>query len=358
MSTPSGDIPDQQRHIRPSSMGAPSVPAGAVEGRMAPRAALDRALGELGPRTAEYIEHVADEVIDVFSPDGETDIILRFARDFPQLVMRGLLGMDERYAAGVGQSVPSLIGATRYSAYVSKNDVNEDDRAFGQLNASFRLEALLIQLVEEKQKTPGRDLVSWMLHHGPDLTLEETAHQARSLLLVTLVSSEALIGNNLATHLPAPETGPRRVPMDPCDQPQLAWVTGERAYPPPAQQPQGYRRIPWSRSVRPRRSSDPNALRTLTELIVDTGVQQLHRRLQGLRLKLPREQTPWGSIQGIPCPQWLPVAFTPARFILTEESDWPPEPIFTTAPPPPRPTSQAARAAGSWRSLVRPHRTK
>lgn len=252
---------------------------------------LEKALGQLGPRTTEYILEIVDEAIDAFAPAGREDqLVLRLAREVPLRVTEGLLGMDERYAAGVGQRIPELLDETQYAQRASGN-----------------LDRLLLQLVTEKRWSPGPDLVSWMIHYGPDLTTGEIAQQARVLLLGGVASGSTLISHSLYTQLPSP--GPRIAMPDPADQPFLLWDAGEHTY--------------------------PESARDLTALIVKTSVERLVSRLPSIRLPMPSRELLWTPVRGISCPQSLPVVFTPDKKpVITGPVRWLPDPIFTMTPPP------------------------
>jgi cytochrome P450 len=282
---------------------------------------LEKALGELGRRTVEYIGQIGDEVIDFFAPAGRGDLMLRFAREVPLLVMQGLLGMDERYAAGVGQTVPEVLGHTQYAEKASRS-----------------LDKLLLQLAEEKQQTSGPDVVSWMVHHGPNLSPHTIAQQTRPLLLIGVASSTTLLSHSLYTQLSGP--GPRVAMADPADQPQLLWVAGEYPY--------------------------PASARRLTALIVKTSLERLYSRLPDLRLAMPSRELLWTPVRGIRCPESIPVRFTPARMDAaadaieadTGDARWPPEPIFTATPPTGQAVETDESRASRWRSLLPPLRRK
>ncbi|MBT2369171.1 hypothetical protein J7E88_28610 [Streptomyces sp. ISL-10] len=251
-----------------------------------PDSFVSKALGELGPFTSLYVLDVADGVIDDFVPAGREDLVLGFARPLPLLVMHGMLGMDERYAPGIGQAVPALLGESRGPERAEKNLVR-----------------LVRRLVVEKQATPGPDLVSWMLHYAPSGQHSEVERQVRLLLLQVIAEATRRIGWVLHDRLP----GPRGTHT----------ATDRRG-------------LPVTGNVLVR---DGQAL---ARLIADSAVERLLFRLPGMRLSIPAtgiRLAPWG---GADCfPESLPAAFPPVRIHCTgdEEIRWLPEPVFTTAPP-------------------------
>ncbi|MCX4821600.1 cytochrome P450 [Streptomyces sp. NBC_01142] len=111
---------------------------------------VEQALRELGPATGSYVVQIVDEFVDEFAPAGQEDLVLRYARPVPVHVTAGVLGMDERYAADIGQSLPALMG-----------------RSSRPKRAHEAIKSVCEQLVAEKARAAGPDLVSWMLHHAP-----------------------------------------------------------------------------------------------------------------------------------------------------------------------------------------------
>ncbi|MFF8847630.1 hypothetical protein ACF08N_33810 [Streptomyces sp. NPDC015127] len=247
---------------------------------------LGKALGELGPFTGLYALDIVDGVIDDFAPAGREDLVLRFARPAPLLVVEGLLGMDERYAAGIGQAVPALLGESRNSERAEENLVR-----------------LIRQLVVEKQEGPGPDLVSWMLHYAPDGQHAAVERHIRLLLLQVVAEATRRIGWALHDRLPGP--GETRAAAD------------RRGLPVTGHGPVGDRQA-------------------LARLIADSAVERLLFRLPGMHLSIPAagvRLAPWGGVDC--CPELLPAAFPPVRVPYTgnEEVPWLPAPIFTTVPP-------------------------
>ncbi|MET7621309.1 hypothetical protein [Streptomyces sp. NPDC005408] len=351
----------------------PDVLRGSSRGRnrddRAPGAApLARALSELGPGTADFIRQLADELIDEFAPAGKgrVDLMGAFVQRLPLLVMMGLLGMDERYAAGVGQAVPDLLAGARTSA---------------------RLDELMLQLVEEKTETPGRDLVSWMVHYASDASVREIAHQTRLLLLAAVEECTALLGSCL---LPLLDPGGDAPPEE--QRPGLPRIA-ERAmrHSPPI--PELFGRVatrdtllgnalilqgdpviislaaadgpapnsPTTATLghgqsqpvgTPRAHACPEAAAPLTWLVVATGLDRLAFRLHNLRLSMPARELLWGSAHSARSPQSLPVEFLPGRPDVTADVQWLPDCDFINAPPP-QPAAPHPTDTGSvrWRSL-------
>jgi cytochrome P450 len=244
---------------------------------------VERALEQLGRTTGPYVRQIVDEFIDEFAPAGREDLMLRFARPVPIRVTAGLLGMDERYAAGIGQSLPEVLEHTQYA-----------DRADATLTRLCR------QLVDEKRTAAGPDLVSWMLHHAAVEEHAEVPQQVHRVLLGVVARSTTRIGRLVSERVPGPGSPPPLAAGQPVDDGQLA----------------------------------PGA-HALAELIADTAVERLLSRLPGLRLQMPMVEILPVSILGVDCPESLPATFPPVRVRYTgdEEITWLPAPTFTTAPP-------------------------
>jgi cytochrome P450 len=146
---------------------------------------VDGALEQLGRSTEPYVRQIVDEFIDEFAPSGRKDLVLRFARPVSLHVAGGLLGMDERYAAGVGQAVHAVLGTSRFPERAEAN-----------------LWRLCEQLVEQKRAAPGPDLVSWMLHLAPPDLQGVVPGQVRRLLLGVVAGSAVEMSRTLSSRLP------------------------------------------------------------------------------------------------------------------------------------------------------------
>lgn len=277
MSTSSGEIPETPSDRLDTADARPPTSA----------PVRDRALRELGPRTGEYVGLIADELIDEFAPACQEDLVLRFARAVPLLVMEGLLGMDERHSAGVGQRVPEILADGCYA-----------DRA------AVNLDLLLRRHVLEKQQAAGPDLVSWMLHLGPHLAPDEVAHLAGEVLLDGVAASTVMISHRLYLRLAEPQQDPRM--------PDAARTAG------------GVGADPYGL---------PGSVQVVVELIVQTALERLYARLPDLRLRMPARELLWAPVRSVSCPESLPVVFTRAPMIVTGPVCFLPEPIFTTRPP-------------------------
>ena len=274
MSTSSGEIPETPSDRLDTADARPPTSA----------AVRDRALRELGPRTGEFVGLIADELIDEFAPACQEDLVLRFARAASLLVMEGLLGMDERHSAGVGQRVPEILAD---SCYADKAAVN--------------LDLLLRRHVLEKQQAPGPDLVSWMLHHGPHLAPAEVAHLAGELLLDGVAASTVMISHRLYLRLAEPQ---QDAPIP--DAARAAGGVGAYGL--------------------------PGSVQVVVELIVHTALERLYARLPDLSLRMPARELLWAPVRGVSCPESLPVVFARAPMIATGPVCFLPEPIFTTSP--------------------------
>jgi cytochrome P450 len=244
---------------------------------------VDQALGELQDSTNPYVLQIVDEHIDWFAPAGREDLVLRYARPVPLLAMAGLLGMDARYAADVGQAVPSVLTG---SAHVER--------------AEATLVRLCDQLVDEKRASPGPDVVSWMLHYARDDEFGTVPQQMRRLLLGVVAHATSQIGVALSSRIPSPGIPP------------VVECSGIR---------DGFELPPRGLS--------------LVRLITETAVGRLLHRLPDLRLRMPLAEILRTTNLGLDCPESLPVIFHPVRVQYTgeEEITWVPAPTFTTAPP-------------------------
>lgn len=101
----------------------------------------------------------AEELIDDLSTRQEPDLVPHYAHRLSTRVLCGLLGLTERTGQQVMEAAASLTAAHADSA-----------------NASRRLDAALRRPIEEKYRTPGPDLISWLILHPAQLSASEVLH--------------------------------------------------------------------------------------------------------------------------------------------------------------------------------------
>ena len=105
---------------------------------------------------AAICERVADQLISGFAGTGEADLIAQYAHQIPILVVARLFGLPEA-------DTPAL---TR-DIIQSLNDGAEASEAH------LRIYMRMMQLVKDKQESPGADVPSRMLAHPAGLTSDE-----------------------------------------------------------------------------------------------------------------------------------------------------------------------------------------
>ncbi|WP_328392499.1 cytochrome P450 [Streptomyces sp. NBC_00390] len=246
---------------------------------------VGRALRELGPATGSYVVHIADEFVDEFAPAGREDLVLRYARPLPIQVTAGLLGMDERYAADIGQSLPALMGRSSHPEGAHKT-----------------IKSVCEHLVAEKAQAAGPDLVSWMLHHAPPERHADIPRLVHRLLLgITATATSRTI---LELSRCIPSSGGR--------------ATG-----------------PASGDAGAVQGALPIGAQRVVGLLVATAVERILSRLPDVRLRMPLAEVLWEPVLGVSCPQSLPAVFSPVgmRYTADEDIDWLPAPTFTSSPP-------------------------
>ncbi|WP_326581792.1 cytochrome P450 (plasmid) [Actinacidiphila glaucinigra] len=302
---------------------------------------LERALGELHPeRTIQWISQIADEQVEVFAGrySGAAELMADYVQWLPTRIMMGLLGMDQRYSAGVSNAL---------------GDLREPEHAE---RGSRKLDHFLDKLVTEKRAEFGPDLVSWLIAHGPDLTPQEIHVQTRRLLTTGLAATEALMGNTLLAMLTDPELR-RAAQQESGGMGEVTTQVLQRLLPrtellariatrdtrlgdvdisagdlvvvslaaasadPRASVTMSGYEIAWGLGDH----ACPMPARDLALRIVHTSVERLFHHLPDLMLNAPARDR-----------HTLPVSFTRVREMLVEgEPTYLPDPIFTTAPPTP-----------------------
>lgn len=142
------------------------------------RRAITDSLGRIdNARLLSDIRHYADGLIDEFCAHGEVELLDRYVRLLPLLIINQLFGFDE-------DSGRRFITALR-----NMWDGVDAERA------NHQAELALSAVVGHKRRHPGDDLTSWLMDHRAELSDEEVIFQ---LFLITAAANEPtanLIGN-------------------------------------------------------------------------------------------------------------------------------------------------------------------
>lgn len=145
------------------------------------RAAVSAALAGInGHELRRTVRAAAEQVIVSFAERSEADLVADYARQLPMRVITALLGLDDRTGSLLVEAVAGTVAATSASA-----------------DASMRMGAILLQLIEEKRRRRGNDITSALLHHPAQLTDEEVLHN----LVVMFVAGNQTTVNWIATTL-------------------------------------------------------------------------------------------------------------------------------------------------------------
>ncbi|WP_267246580.1 cytochrome P450 [Streptomyces sp. PR69] len=145
------------------------------------RAAVSDALARInGHELRRSVRAAAEQLIASFARRREADLVPHYARKLPMQVITGLLGVDERTGQQLVQAIAGLAAANADSA-----------------NASKRMGAILLALIEEKRRRPGNDVTSALCAHPAALTDEEVLHN----LVVMFTAGNQTTVNWIATTL-------------------------------------------------------------------------------------------------------------------------------------------------------------
>ncbi|MFG2653321.1 cytochrome P450 [Streptomyces sp. NPDC048436] len=145
------------------------------------RAAVSAALAGInGHELRRSVRAAAEQLIVSFAERREADLVADYARKLPMRVITALLGVDEETGRQLVEAVAGTVAATSASA-----------------DASRRMGAILLQLIEEKRRHRGNDITSALLHHPAQLTDEEVLHN----LVVMFVAGNQTTVNWIATTL-------------------------------------------------------------------------------------------------------------------------------------------------------------
>jgi cytochrome P450 len=143
------------------------------------RAAVTDALARTdGHELRRTVRAAAEELIAGFAGSGEADLVAHFAQKMTLQVIRHLLGVDGRTGQRMVEAIAGLAAASAYSH-----------------DAGRRLADTLRPLVEERRRTPGRDVASGLLRHAASLSDEEVLHN----LIVMIVAGNQTVKNWIAS---------------------------------------------------------------------------------------------------------------------------------------------------------------
>ncbi|MER5771349.1 cytochrome P450 [Streptomyces sp. NPDC001985] len=143
-------------------------------------AVSDALAGINGHELRRTVKAAAERLIADFADRREADLVAHYARRLPVLVIIGLLGLDERVGQRLAQAITGMVVA------------NADS-----VNASERMNTILLELIREKRERPGEDVTSALLHHAAGLTDEEVLHN----LVVMFVAGQQTTVNWISTTL-------------------------------------------------------------------------------------------------------------------------------------------------------------
>ncbi|MEU9127805.1 hypothetical protein AB0D08_06765 [Kitasatospora sp. NPDC048540] len=341
------------------------------------RAPIVAALSNPDHQTRRDIAHLADSLIAHFAGLGQADLEHDYAQKLPLRVMMNLLGIDSRFSDEVDASVHELI----------RSGPQADQ-------AAQRIDAIMRQLVEEKYRHPGNDLISSMLQAGPTdaVDIHEVADQAWFLLSVGLGSTAAWISNAVLKILtdddglldqvingqvtvddvvarviwdnPPLQNMFNRWPLQDMElggcrisRGQLVIISFAASGSDPATRPSdpaaavGHRaHLAWGTGNHECPAQD------LASEIVSIALSRLLVHIPDLQLAIPRDDLVWGPPLVVRGPASLPVTFTPVEPDHIGAPRCPHHPPSTSPPPPtptdPNPDNSATPGRSSWLNFL------
>jgi hypothetical protein len=147
-----------------------------------------------------HMERLVDELLDRVAPSGQMDVIADLAFPLPVAVIALLLGVPgsdhEQFKQWSNALAATLEPIVPVVALAAAN------QATGELLDYFR------ELVAEKRRTPGEDLLSAMVHaeeHGQRLTTDELLANAVLIMAAGHETTVNLIGNGVLALLQHPD---------------------------------------------------------------------------------------------------------------------------------------------------------
>src|SRR5262245_10150834 len=152
-------------------------------------------------RWQAVIERVVDDLLDAALPRGRMDLIDDLARPLPAIVIAELFGIPPEDREVFHKR--SMAGARFFGGAVG--DAEEAARAANE--AARHQERYFRDLLEERRRRPGDDLMSLLLRGQADgrLTAEEVCAQCMMLLSAGHVTTMDQLGNTVLALLNSPE---------------------------------------------------------------------------------------------------------------------------------------------------------
>jgi pimeloyl-[acyl-carrier protein] synthase len=148
------------------------------------------------------IEALVDRLLDEVRAEQSFDFISRFAVPVPVTMISEMFGMPDEHRAELHGFLEPL-GRTMTGVPLTADELRDIDAAVE------RFEAVIADLVAERRKHPGDDLLTMLITTGPDddgaLTLDEIVGNAGILLFAGHETTVGLLGNGLLALLRNPE---------------------------------------------------------------------------------------------------------------------------------------------------------
>ena len=140
------------------------------------------------PHTREITRKLID---DILAKGNECDFLHGFALPLPSTVMSGLLGVDASMVETFSRWANSMMGGN--TAHAIKDDAARQKRYEEIARDAKDMEAFLKEKIEERRKSPGQDLVTYLIQaaEGGDKLTEREA--------LTLMKLAMIAGNDLTT---------------------------------------------------------------------------------------------------------------------------------------------------------------
>jgi hypothetical protein len=185
-----GLIPDHNREATESSkfMLRQDPPDHDRLRQLVSKAFTPRALATLRPQ----VENLTDTELDKIIGTGEMDLVEHLALLVPAASMCAMLGIsfeDRRYLSGLVSHATYLLAIASYP-----------ELAETAMKALEELAAYMGELIEQRRKSPGDDILSALVQAeeaGDKLSTEELLQQCIGLLIAGLETTIGLIGNGM-----------------------------------------------------------------------------------------------------------------------------------------------------------------
>jgi pimeloyl-[acyl-carrier protein] synthase len=150
------------------------------------------------------IENTTDRLLDNVQNHGGMDVVSDLAVPLPGFILPEIMGMPETDRANMLESARDII---RFFGAAGDSTIEMEELARKADKGAAQFSALITQLVEQRRRQPGTDMISLLsvAYQEQGLNFEELPSICIQILVAGLVTTTDLIANGVNTLLCHPD---------------------------------------------------------------------------------------------------------------------------------------------------------